>query len=66
MKQYKVQEYISSGGTICPYCGGEELQGSSVEIENGKAFQQIRCQDCDRTWEDMYILSNIVSLVEQD
>lgn len=51
--------YIASGGTTCPVCGSIALEGDSVDIDEGRAMQDVSCVDCNSTWTDVYTLTNI-------
>jgi Zn ribbon nucleic-acid-binding protein len=53
------RKYLSSGGARCPYCGSEDIQGESVQIEEGAAVQEVSCIDCDSQWYDIYKLVNV-------
>jgi hypothetical protein len=51
-------EYTQKGGTICPYCQSEEIEGvSGVGMEAGEAWQTIRCLSCSKSWDDVYRLA---------
>lgn len=52
------EKYIAQGGVRCPYCGSEDLDGGSVQIDRGTASQDITCLDCGKEWEDTYVLVN--------
>lgn len=53
------QSYISSGGTICPFCESKELTGYAITIEDGQATQTIICESCNKSWTDIYKLVDI-------
>ena len=59
MNKDRVTKYIRSGGVKCPYCGSEEIEGGSIEIDEGRAVQSITCLNCDKFWDDIYSLSGI-------
>jgi transposase-like protein len=46
---------------LCPYCGSEEIHThSNIEaMEDGRAFQSVKCKDCNLTWADRYVLMDI-------
>ncbi len=50
------QRYVEQGGVNCPYCGGDQLDGGSVEIDGAFARQEVCCLDCRRDWIDEYKL----------
>jgi hypothetical protein len=54
--------YIKAKGLSCPFCGGDSLEGGFVEIQAGKAFQQVACCECGNTWQDIYELVDMAPL----
>ena len=54
-----IQTYIEGGGVRCPYCQAEDIEGDSVEIDEGTASQEVRCHDCGKGWVDCYSLTSI-------
>uniref|UniRef100_A0A6M3M5T5 Uncharacterized protein n=1 Tax=viral metagenome TaxID=1070528 RepID=A0A6M3M5T5_9ZZZZ len=59
MKQEDKWEYVNSGGTSCPYCGSQEIQGGFIEVDAGSAWQSIDCLECGKGWKDIYRLVDI-------
>lgn len=55
-------EYVANKGACCPVCGCTELDGQSVTIDSGKAYQPIFCTDCDAQWIDEYALTGYTEL----
>lgn len=51
-------QYVKTKGLCCPVCGSAELEGDSIEIENGTANQEVSCSVCDSTWVDRYNLAS--------
>ena len=35
------ESYIKGKGLLCPFCEAESVQGGFIEIEAGKAFQDV-------------------------
>lgn len=58
-KQQKLtnEQYVECGGQNCPFCGSTDLTGDSIHVEAGKAFQEMGCNECDRSWQDEYKLT---------
>lgn len=50
------KEYCEHGGVHCPYCGSEDIDGGSIEINLAGAWQSITCLSCDKEWTDIYKL----------
>ncbi len=46
-------------GASCPYCRSESITGESVDIEGRHASQEVGCQECGRTWRDIYRLADV-------
>lgn len=54
--------YLDAAGTVCPFCGSDEITGGFVEIDGGLAEQEMMCLDCESVWHDLYSLSHIESV----
>lgn len=48
------EEYVTKGGTVCPFCGGENLEWHHIESTGGGAFQECWCLECEKEWYDVY------------
>ena len=57
--QEALDSYLESNGTICLYCGEDQLEGHEIDIEKGIALQQVKCLSCDKSWTDIYRLIGI-------
>ncbi len=55
------ESYIKCKGLSCPFCEAESVQGGFIQIEAGKAFQEMGCTECDETWQDVYELIDIIT-----
>jgi transposase-like protein len=49
--------YVQNGGVKCPFCGSTNIEGHSVDIDQGAASQAINCLDCGKEWSDIYRLT---------
>jgi len=56
MSKLTSKQYVDNGGTLCPFCKSEAIEGSRVEVDAGTAWQEMRCHDCERMWQDDYKL----------
>lgn len=57
----RVRNYITTGGVACPYCKSHDIEGlGPVEVDEGRATQEIGCVKCDEGWTDEYKLVGIV------
>ena len=52
--------YIEGGGVCCPFCGGSDIEGQSIEVDAGQATQSMGCLTCDREWTDQYVLTDVI------
>lgn len=51
--------YAESRGTTCPYCGSASIEGETFEVSRREAWQNIYCQVCGESWQDVYTLFGI-------
>ena len=51
--------YIKAGGNRCIFCGSPDIEGYSVRIEGGSAYQDIHCLSCDADFTDAYHLESV-------
>lgn len=51
------KEYAAAWGTRCPHCDGNDLSGEQFTVEEGKAWQPIKCHGCGASWNDLYTLT---------
>ena len=52
--------YVLNGGSSCPLCGDETIDGTSVQIDNGTAWQNVSCNECNAEWQDIYSLTDVI------
>jgi hypothetical protein len=52
--------YLKSSGDHCPYYGATDLEGGAIEVDEGCAWQAIRCIECRTLWHDVYQLVDMV------
>lgn len=55
-----IQTYIKNKGVSCPFCETESIQGGFLEIEAGRASQEMSCIESGRDWQDVYQLVDII------
>lgn len=58
------EQYAATKGTRCPCCNSEELSGSSIDVVEGEAFQEMSCVNCEAMWKDVYRLVGYDELEE--
>lgn len=56
------EEYVRKSGLICPVCLSDQIEGSTIEIDDGYAWQNVNCTDCKSTWKDTYTLHDYDNL----
>ena len=56
------EAYIKNGGTGCPYCGSDNLEGGQYLSDDNGICQMITCLNghCQRSWYDSYTLTDII------
>jgi transcription elongation factor Elf1 len=52
--------YIRSRGLVCPFCKAESVQGGFIQVEAGKAIQDMSCLECENRWQDVYQLVDVI------
>lgn len=53
-------KYVNVGGSHCPYCGGTEVEGGSIDVEGASVSQRVCCLNCACRWYDLYELTDVV------
>ena len=46
------KNYLEKHGAVCPVCGSHQIEGGSVNINAGAAYQNCYCNDCQAEWTD--------------
>lgn len=54
------EEYVSSSGNVCPFCGNDEVEGEAINVEGKEAWQTVGCSACEKEWFDIYTLTRFV------
>lgn len=52
------RQYVKKEDNICPFCGSDNLDGESVDIDANGASQEVSCFDCGGVWQDNYRLTS--------
>ena len=55
----QIADFVSCGGTKCPFCGCGQIEGGSVDIIVENALQEQACTECNETWTAVYTLRKI-------
>lgn len=59
LTQEQKVNYLKWHGVHCPFCDSTQIEGGSVEVNDGGAFQEVNCLDCESEWHDMYTLTDV-------
>ena len=55
----RIDRYVNEGGSRCLSCQSHDIEGGSVEIISGAAWQPVSCNSCGATWNDTYTLTGV-------
>ena len=50
------KQYVAEGGGKCPVCKGTDIVGGSTDYIGDTIIQEIHCQVCQASWNDLYKL----------
>lgn len=56
MKQMTNEEYCLVSGMLCPYCKSKNIVGGGINNDGNVTWQQIRCNECNKRWNDIHSL----------
>lgn len=57
------RQYIKTSGQQCPSCEAHEVTTvDHVETDGGSAWQEVKCDSCEATWQDIYKLTGYDNL----
>ena len=57
------EQYIKTSGLQCPSCEAYEVTTTDhVETDGGFGWQEVRCDSCEATWQDVYTLTGYDNL----
>jgi len=61
----KAVKYEDEQKGVCPFCEDcSGIEGGSVFVEDGSAYQKCTCSSCNEMWEDRYVLTDYLKLEE--
>lgn len=56
-KPASIRRYIDSNGSYRPFCDQQDIEATdSVNVDGGLGLQNIKCNTCGKTWNDIYKL----------
>ena len=53
------EEYIADGGNKCPHCRSTNISGERVETDDYSAWRVIECEDCDKSWTEIFKMTSM-------
>lgn len=60
LTQEQMDRYIALSGQRCPFCDSTQIQAGEMGVPNyDRAYQDVECLDCKKTWTDEYKLTGI-------
>lgn len=62
-KKPVTQDVFLANPCKCPACGSDQVEGGSIEVNAGGAYQAVSCKDCQATWNEVYKLVGYSELV---
>lgn len=57
--ELKLKRYLLNGNHACPICSSDSITGGFIEVDDGKAWQEVVCNECGNTWNDLYTLTGV-------
>lgn len=58
------KKYLKNHGNKCPHCGSTELNSHAFESDDNYAWRDVSCLECDEEWQDIYILTDVKSIIQ--
>ena len=62
MNKPMTQKQYLKNPNVCPVCGGADITGGETNVDSGSAWQEITCENCNATWNDVYTLTGYADL----
>lgn len=58
MKTNLVKAYLKDSAK-CPHCQSKDIDGNEIQCEGDSHYQTIQCNNCGRSWVDIYTLTDV-------
>jgi hypothetical protein len=59
MTNEELQKAIESSVSHCPFCGSENLEATTPDLDGLEATSIVTCSDCEAEWRETYRLSGV-------
>ncbi len=46
----------------CPVCNSSKIIGGNIDNEDGECWQEVECESCKSSWQEVYNFSHIENL----
>ncbi len=53
LTEEQLRDYIAKPSS-CPWCGSDNIEASRLDADDNYASCSVRCDGCEREWEDIY------------
>ena len=54
LTQDQIDNYVTRSGVSCPVCYCDQIEGDTMQVDAGSAWQDVTCTKCGETWTDVY------------
>ena len=56
------EKYLAAEGVRCFFCFSYDIEGSSLDVNEGQVSQEIVCNKCGAHWTDLYKLTDVTDI----
>ena len=58
------EQYLKNPN-VCPVCQSQEITGGETNVDSDSAWQEVSCNLCHATWNDVYKLIGYSELIDR-
>lgn len=62
----QIKQHVSTGGTSCPYCNLDNINMYDQDIPSNQIIGKVSCDDCGKQWLDIYTLTSIEEVENEE
>lgn len=70
LKEFDAEKrYVERGGSVCMYCDAEDEDletDGPIQVDGANAWQDVRCNKCGGTWQDLFKLVGVGNYPDRD